>query len=215
MEFLQHPNVVYHVFEKDEVIFRQGDKLSYLYYLEKGCVHRTFFSDKGDKIIYNIKSGGQAFESLIGVLALYAPDSISPSDFIAMSKCTGYMVPSEVFREYALSKPELLEELLRDAVAHSRNMTERFQARQGKKVANKLCEIMWNNMEQTLTGMFTIKGIKNIELAGILGVHPVTISRIIKSLREEGILEKWPGGWVVQDTKALKKYADGKHLDYI
>lgn len=55
----------------------------------------------------------------------------------------------------------------------------------------------------------------NIEIAKFLTVHKVTVSRILRALKEQGCVERTERGLLLRDISALEAYAyDNKELDY-
>lgn len=215
MELLKLPGVSYCEFPKNSLIITQGQRIDFVYYLVNGTCYRKAVTEKGDEIIYGIKaSHSDLVQSLMGMLPLYS-DGYSMHNFHAKTKCCCYRIPKEVFLEYVSDKPELLTQLLRLAMKELRNLAGIFQARQEGKVANQLCQLLLANMQKSPQGLVISKGYSNTEIGQFLGVHKVTVARIKRVLKEEGIIDRSDDGIVILAADRLAAYAKGeKNIDY-
>lgn len=210
MDLLKMPNVVYREFEKGDYIIQQGEKIDFLYYLEEGSCYRTTTTEKGNEIIYGIKESLDSFvHSLLGVLILYG-DGVSPYHFIAKTKCSCYKIPKETFFEYVKDRPDILTQLIHMAIWEIMQVTDFFQTRQEGKTANRLCKLLLENA-QNKNGMLIVKkDYNNIKISQYLGVHEVTVSRILRALKNEGIIDKNKDGIQILDEEKLAAYADSE-----
>lgn len=55
---------------------------------------------------------------------------------------------------------------------------------------------------------------KNVDLAGFLGVHKVTVARIIKALKALEIVERDGSSLYITDVPGMERYANGAYLEY-
>jgi len=209
------PGVVYCEFKKNDYIIRQGEKVDSIYYLVSGTCYRTIVTEKGDEIIYGVKeSRNDLIHSLLGVLVLYT-DGISTNQFIARSKCCCYKIPKEVFFQYVKDKPDILTKLLYLAMWELRELAGSFQARQEGKVANRLCKLLLKNAQTTQGKRLIDKRLSNSEISRFLGIHKVTVARILRVLKDEGIIDKQKEGIIILDESRLEKYAKAETtMDY-
>ncbi|MGI6227073.1 MAG: helix-turn-helix domain-containing protein, partial [Peptococcales bacterium] len=59
------------------------------------------------------------------------------------------------------------------------------------------------------------KAYSNTRISQFLGIHKVTVSKILKVLKEEGIIEKGKEGIIILDERQLASYAKSeKIMDY-
>ena len=52
------------------------------------------------------------------------------------------------------------------------------------------------------------------DMAFRMGIHKVTMSRIMRALKEEGVLKKTDKYWEISDYEALAAFAEGEPLKY-
>lgn len=215
MDLLIMPGVLYCEFRKNDYIIRQGEKVDFLYYLISGTCYRTTITEKGDEIINGVKESNNNFiHALLGVLVLYS-DGISRNQFIARSKCCCYKIPKEIFFEYVQDKPDILTQLLKMTMWEHRELAGSFQARQEGKVANRLCNLLLKNAQTKQGKRLIDKEYSNSTISRFLGIHKVTVARILRVLKDEGIIDKQKEGIIILDEKRLKDYAKAeKTMNY-
>lgn len=213
MDLIKMSGVVYCEFKKNEYIIRQGEKVDFLYYLVSGTCYRSTITEKGDEIIYGVKesSKNNLIHSLLGVLVLYS-DGVSTNQFIARSKCCGYKIPKETFFDYVQDKPDILTKLLKLAMWELRELAGSFQARQEGKVANRLCNLLLKNAQIKQGKLLIDKEYSNSKISQFLGIHKVTVSRILRVLKDEGIIDKQKEGIIILDEKRLENYAKAEKM---
>jgi CRP-like cAMP-binding protein len=139
----------------------------------------------------------------------------SPYHFIAKSRCCCYKIPKETFWRYIQENPKFLLELLHLALLGYEEIVSSFQARQEGKVANRLCDLLLKNSKCTGEKRIVNKRLNNAEISRLLGIHQVTVARILKTLRNEGIIYKENNVIVILDEIQLDNYIKtDKNLNY-
>ncbi len=158
-------------------------------------------------------------QALIGILAAYNNNNnnISTSDFVARTDCVCYRIPTETCKEYLKKHPDLLEEILYHAMDEYHNLLKLFEMRRDGSAGARLCSLLleranWNEEEQVLA---VSKKCTNVEISKLLGIHKVTVSRMLRTLKDDKAVERRPIGMVILDSDRLKQYADNEiELDY-
>lgn len=216
------PDVRFAKIKKGTIFIKQGDPVEYVYCITKGYFYRIMTTIKGDEVIYSIKSASNNLaESLIGVFYLYGSQSsrthcgrLSLTDFVAMTDCEGYLIPKETFYQLAQYDPELLGCLLDTALDEYAQLIQNYQSHQEQSVANRLCRLLLEYSEPNDDNSSRLVLVKNVDLAGFLGVHKVTVARIIKSLKEQHIVERDNHDLRIVNVPLLEEYANGLYLEY-
>jgi len=216
MDLLKRLDVIRCEFKKGDYIIRQGEEVEFLYLLEKGTCHRATISEKGDEIIFGVKKpSDNLIQSLVGVLVLYT-NGISANNFVADSKCSCYRIPKQTFLDYVQNKTDLLNQLIYLAMSEFRELAGSFQARQEGKVANRLCELLLKNAHENQGKFMVSKDYSNLnKISRFLGIHRVTVAKVIKALKEERVISKEENGIVILDEEKLISYAKAeKNIAY-
>ena len=216
MDLLKQLDVTRCEFKKGDYIIRQGEEVEFLYLLVKGTCHRATISEKGDEIIFGVKKpSDNLIQSLVGVLVLYT-NGISANNFIADSNCDCYRIPKQTFLDYVQDKTDLLNQLIYLAMSEFRELASTFQARQEGKVANRLCELLLKNAYKNQGKFVVSKEYSNLnKVSRFLGIHRVTVAKVIKALKEERVIIKEENGIVILDEEKLISYAKAeKNIAY-
>lgn len=200
------------IFHKGEIILAQGVTVEYLYLLQSGSCYRSLITDRGDNVIYEIKEADNMLHSMIGALAVYNKSQASQFTYIARSKCECLCIPAKEFLAWAAQRPEIQNQLVRLTLHYYEELRVTYQAHQEGRVANRLCQILSECMELQ-AGHWVISRKYNFsEIAGLLGIHVVTFSRMIRSLCEAGVLSKEGTRITVEDKNRLLRLAQNKGI---
>ena len=126
---------------------------------------------------------------------------------MARTSCQCQCIPAESFRQWVEDKPSVLKDLVILASNNSLELRIAFRSFQEGRIANRLCRILISCSENVKTGLVISKDYTFTEMASMLGVHHVTVSRIIRALCEEGVLKKEEGALRILDFDKLSCYA--------
>ena len=217
MPFRDLPGVTKCHFKPGDCLIAAGERVDYIYYLQKGVVYRELLTDKGYESILSRKVGDSTVSSLIGILPWYRRHDvgISTNDFVAKTNCVCYRIPKDVCIEYLQQHHELLEELVRIAMEEYMRLMDLFQAKREGDVSSRLCRFLLKSSRDTEQGKILPKKYTNVEIAKFLSVHKVTVARILRALKEENCVVRTAEGLLLSDEAELEAYAcQQKILEY-
>ena len=137
-------------------------------------------------------------------------DNISTSDFYAYTNCVTYRIPVDACKEYLHEHPELLEEVVYCAMDEYTRILELFQSRREGSGTSRLCELLLERAKQTENGLLLPPNCTNVEISKLLSIHKVTVSRMLRALKEEGVIERTSSGIIILKAEQLKLYAENK-----
>lgn len=214
MDYMTLPGAVIKRFKKGETLINQGEAISYVYYLKDGIVHRNVLTERGLETTLTIKSDHtkSKIEAVIGVLIMYSAEADQPkiaqSSFVAKTDCECIQIPVQSFLKYAYQDRDVLEEIVRHAMSNYTHLLEMYRLRQDKDTVAKICDSLLEHCEDK-NGIWQISDLpKNIDLAHQLGVHAVTVSRIMSKLQEEKIIKKKKNALIAADIDRLERLAE-------
>ena len=218
MPFRDLPGVTQCKFKKGERLIRAGEPIDYIYYLIKGSVYREVVTDKGYESTLSRKGGSNdVASSLVGILALYNRNtgSASTSDFVAHTDCLAYRIPAETCKEYLRQHPLLLEGVLHCSMDEYHRVLNMFQSRREGSGSARLCALLLERARETEHGSVVPRKCTNVELSKLLSIHKVTVSRMLRALKEEGVVERTSEGLALLDLERLQQYAANEiELEY-
>lgn len=195
-------------FKKDDVIIEQDQYLNCIYYLTKGLIYRTILDEKGDVTIYDTKSGDNWLRSALGILYLFN-EGISYTNFVAKEDCVCYRVPKSSVMDAIKNNPEVLYELVEISMDFYNKTIIMIQKKRQKTTVERLCQFLLEQAEYKNNKLAVRKACTNVEISRFLGVHQVTASRIIKGLKDDGVIVRCANGLTILDQIKLIEYANG------
>ncbi|MDO4281709.1 MAG: Crp/Fnr family transcriptional regulator [Peptococcaceae bacterium] len=210
MPFRNLPGVTTCEFAAGEPLIRAGERIDFIYYLIMGVVYRVATTEAGNENIMSVKSAGDLSSALVGILAVYSrmTKSISNNDFVAQTDCLCYKIPKDECIEFFRAHPLYMEEVLRGAVDEYALLAEKFHARREKNVSAQICEFLVNASQETADGRLLPKHYSNIEMAKLFSVHRVTVSNILRALKERGCITRTKDGILIKDVPTLLAFSN-------
>lgn len=215
MPFRNLPGAKLVHYKKGDVLLASGEQLTHLIYLVEGVVNREIVTENGNETIISTKTTDSPIDALVGVILLYRDSDISNSTFIAKTDCTCYLIPKESYLEVANKSPELLLDTIRLMTRETKRLTELYNSKREGDAASRLCALLLEQSRPQDDQMIVPSYWSNLEISKYLGIHTVTVSRILKILKQDGCLKRSSQGLVLTDPAKLADYAEHrKQLNY-
>lgn len=191
----------------------------YVYYLKKGFVSLSLFTDDGEKHSYLFFQEGEMFNFMPTIRKTMHKESIHllekrshvPLRMYTCINCTILAINSDHFTEKLEESPELQKLLLYSYTENLGNLLVLTTAMTTSNAASRVSFAIMENMADKapfiLPSVFTYN-----ELAAYLSLHPVTVTKIFKALMLEGIIKKHDRERVIVDREALEDIAREKRI---
>ncbi|SKA67352.1 Crp/Fnr family transcriptional regulator [Desulfobaculum bizertense] len=197
-------------YEKNEIIIHCGGVVDHLYYLAEGEIRLSFVSPDGvEKVIWYVQPG-----TIFGETPFFdgkPADSLST----AVEKSVVYAFPRHsVYGEIAQNYPEVWQDLLKTLALKVRTLCNQIYTLSIADLKQQVCKFLLqanakNEGPTQASGEVLVEcGLSQEELGCVLGVHRVSISKVLKQLKEEGVISKCTKKTVlVTDWERLLEYA--------
>lgn len=206
--------------ERNSRIVDADTLLDSLYYLEDGIVALIDLLEDGDERIYRYHKRGE----LLGIFKLYnmipclknSPQHTVCGIYnsIAKTECIVYRLEPEVVLDFLYQNPEMLIEQIRMTGKVNINHSFRYSRMLKNRTPNILCEVLLE-VSREKDGVLQLDPyFSNAEIARYMGIHVVTVGKILKQLRKEGLIERSMGRIVILDRKGLEVYLGDKIMRY-
>lgn len=213
-ELSQQENVILCRFSEDEHLLRQGDEIKYVYFLLEGLCCQYIIRESGEEHVLMIQGGDDTVWSLLGAIYCFS-DGISGMNFEARTECICYQIPKDVIVKYLKAHNELLIELLKQSMELYSNLYEYLNYKWQRNTVGQLCQFLLDKAEQKDDMLIIDKTYSNIRISQFLGIHNITASRILKSLKDNGSIKRSARGIIIVKPEDLKNYITGeKKLNY-
>ncbi len=179
-----------------------------IFFLDKGSIALNSISPQGhERISLRIESGCVFNETVIFSLCR---DGHFGGGFIALEESIIYTFPAYIInKNFLCDNPELLYNLLQSSTNKVSIFYSLLANTSGATALEVICRYIERLAQRYNTNTFT-PHFSQTELAISVGLHRSTVCRIIKELREEGVLGKFTKDNIeILDRKTLQKYATG------
>jgi len=202
--------VSYCNFKKGDCIIKQGDTPEYVYKLVTGSFNRVMVNRKGDEMIMEKFHKGD----LLCVVQVYS-NIPSGSNIIASEDSTCCRISRSAFLEELDTNIELLKIVLNKTVKNYIKISWLHRLKQERRTPNSICSFVINHAQKNEDTLLLDKAYNNSEIARLLGVHRVTVARIINRLIHEGVLRRSTKGLLILNPDELLQYVNNeKGLSY-
>ncbi len=200
-------NKIQAVFEKEKpvkkilkgsIIYHQGDKARCFYYLKKGRVKVVMTSADGMEKTLSTASAGE----ILGEAAFFDKMPRISSAY-ALTNIEVVSVDEAKLLSLIKDNPKLALELLEIQATRIRQLSSQIDAITFMKADGRIASLLLRSASSNIVNY------THEEIAGIVGVSRVTVSKILNRFKREGLLKTDYGKIVLINTVELKRISQG------
>jgi CRP-like cAMP-binding protein len=200
-------NMTTHVYNKGEVIFREGAFATGIFFIKVGKAKKYKVDKDGEEQIIYVANTGE----IMGYHALLAEERY-PDSAAVLEKSEIAFIPKEDFWE-VLEKSKILPKRLLKTLSHEffvlANSVALFAQRSVReRFAIQLVLMREKYKENFTPGMVVEINMSREDLASLVGTARENILRVLKDFKEEGILETKGRKIIVTNLKKLLAIAN-------
>ncbi len=171
-------------FNRNEIIFSEGDPGNGFYVVVSGQVKIYKISLDGKEKILHIFGPGEPF----GEVPVFTGKAF-PANALALSKCRMAFFPKEAFVELIAQNPSLALGMLGVLSMRLREFTVQIEHLALKEVPARIASyLLYTSAEQERSGNIELE-ISKGQLASLLGTIPETLSRIFSKMAAQELIE--------------------------
>lgn len=200
-------NKIQAVFEKEKpvknilkgsIIYHQGDKARCFYYLKKGRVKVVMTSADGMEKTLSTASAGE----ILGEAAFFDKMPRISSAY-ALTNIEVISVDEAKLLTLIKDNPELALALLEIQATRIRQLSSQIDAITFMKADGRIASLLLQSASSNIVNY------THEEIAGIVGVSRVTVSKILNRFKREGLLKTDYGKIILINTVELKRISQG------
>lgn len=211
MELTQIPETYPHIiFEKGEYLICQEEKIDYMFYLLSGSAIGSIIDVNGNEYMFDIIPPHQGINSVAALGMGLLNNTVSKFNVLALSKIVCCKIPSHIIQEYLLEHPEELFQFTKKLMGHYIRTCQRLNTRNASHTIQDYCRFILQHSKNIDGTFFLDKKYNNNEISQLIGVHPVTLSRMRTALLQRGCVEKAPEGLKLCNIALLESCAAGE-----
>ncbi len=190
-------------FEKDQMLFSQGDPTGGFYVLLSGRVKVMKLSQQGKSQILGVLGPGDT----VGEVPVFEGGTY-PAYAQAMERCTTLFFPRDRFVALIKRNADLALGMMAILSRRLRRLTALAESLSLKEVPARVAQYLMDLREQQ--GEEVILNAKKGEVAEMLGTTPETLSRVLSRFSAHGIIEVDGSRIRIVEVDALGELAEGE-----
>lgn len=203
---LQRPRKTY---AKKKVIIGQGAMQPHLFYIVEGLIEYTYIDNRG----------GESFLEVFGMGNIFNLQSVFGNDsaiggFRTLTGCTVTSIPVEEVHWMLESNVSLAKELLAEMARMEGGLVRRlhFCSLSAEFRVEWMLYSLAANSARLAPKQCVCIGLSQEDLARITSTTRVTVTKILRALREKNLIDTVYGGIIVRDLTALKSLIDEQQV---
>lgn len=193
--------------KRQECLYSRTSQDKYVYFLEQGICALTSTSPDGRERIYQYFLSGDFICFTPAFNRQYPDDIFLAFAMMAKADCILCQIPYSLFLSYVDEHPVLYRWLFEKAVTHYDNALRHSYSLQEGDNFMSLCQVLLELAARQDTHYVLQKEFSYGELANYLGIHTITVTRLMARLKDLGIIIKNGHQTVIQDVEQLKALA--------
>ena len=190
-------------FGRGEVIFSEGDEGTGFYVIISGQVKIFKLSPSGQEQILHMFGPGDMFAEV----AVFAGARF-PAHAQAISKSRVFFFPRQAFKELIHKNPSLAMNMMATLSMRLKKFAHMIETLSLKEVPSRLATHLLLLYEQQQDDTIRLNMTKS-HLASMLGTIPETMSRILKKMQKQGLIETSGQTITLVDHDGLEDLAAG------
>jgi len=196
-------------FSRGESIFMEGEESTGFFIIHTGRVKVYKLSAEGKEQILHLAGS----KELLGAVSAFAGNPY-PAHADAMEKTGVFYFPRKAFMELIKKEPSVVMNMMANLSMRLQHFTRMIENLSLKEVPGRLAAYLLYSCKQTGCRDSVEMDISKSQLASLLGTIPETLSRILKKLSENGILEVKGRKIRLLKKKELQAIVDGEKIRF-
>ncbi len=172
-------------YEKGEILFHRGDPALAFYYVESGQIELSLISPDGQKKIIEVIAHGRTFAEAI----VFMREGKFPVTAEALSDSVVYRIPNDTYRGILKNSSDACMRLLSDVCRHLHQRVQEIERLTIQNARSRLSSYLIDHIVETDDDEATVRlDLPKHIIASRLSITPETLSRLLRSMADDGIL---------------------------
>jgi CRP/FNR family transcriptional regulator, cyclic AMP receptor protein len=194
------------IFEKDEIVFFEGEACSGLHILQAGTVKLYRQAPNGRELILKVLESGSSFNEVP-----VFDGGVNPVNVAAMKRSSIWIISPQAIQKLMSNHPEVARAIIAKLAGNLRSMIQMAEELAFFQVTHRLARLLKMQLEEFPERGEIIRLPQN-ELASRLGTVREVVARALRELERGGVLEIERRRIIVRDAKLLEDWALGPNL---
>jgi len=194
-------------FAHREIIFRQDDRVRFVYILSGGMVKVTQLSECGKEVVLRVDRAGSLIDDLADESQAHA------STAQTVHACSALVWNAAAFGRFSARFPVIHRNAVSIMQGRLRMLEERFCDISTQRVPQRLARVLLHLARHNASGRLEPIGLSREDLSQMAGTSLFTVSRLLCSWVELDILTVDRKTVVIEDLKRLLQIAETRSDD--
>jgi CRP-like cAMP-binding protein len=171
--------------EKGEVLFHRGDNAKYFYFVDSGHLELNLVAPTGQKKVLEVLGSGRTFAEAIAFMREHK----YPVTCEALENSVLCQIPNQAYLDLIYTNPDACMRLLSDVCRHLHARVREIerltvQNAHSRLVSYLLDHVVTSNDDEAMIRLELPRHV----IASRLSIMPETLSRLLRTMADEGIL---------------------------
>lgn len=195
------------VYSSSKVLFKQGFPAKEVYLIERGLIKLIHMSDDGQEIIIGLRPAGW----MLGVTSVIArrPHTMTA---VALTTCYLLKIPADTFRSRVKTDAEFSWNIHQSYNCEAYDQVVQLIGLKGFSARQRFEQLLLQYISSTGVGQQNVASVqlplKHCEIARLIAVTPEYLSRILKQMQREGLIQRDNDRLVIPDLRKLCHFRD-------
>ena len=171
--------------EKGEVLFHRGDNAKYFYFVDSGHLELNLVAPTGQKKVLEVLGSGRTFAEAIAFMREHK----YPVTCEALDNSVLCQIPNQAYLDLIYTNPDACMRLLSDVCRHLHARVREIERLTVQHAHSRLVSYLLDHVVASNDDEATIRlELPRHVIASRLSIMPETLSRLLRTMADEGIL---------------------------
>ncbi len=172
-------------YDKGEILFHRGDTADAFFYIESGQIELNLISRDGQKKVVEVIAHGRTFAEAV----IFMAEAKFPVSAEALSNSVVYRIPNDAYRSLLQDNSNACMRLLSDVCYHLHQRVQEIERLTIQNARSRLASYLIDHIVEADDDEATVRlDLPRHVVASRLSVTPETLSRLLRSMSDDGIL---------------------------
>lgn len=196
---------IYKQYPAQEIVIGETDPIKAFYVVLTGRMKLYKSSPEGKEQTIQLLGPGDPF----GLCTAFATDTF-PASAMTIDESSVVLIPGALMETVAMQEPKLLLNIIQILSRRLKDSMALIESLALKEIPGRLASFLLHSLSQSKAGADQLElAITQRELAKILGATPEALSRALRKLTDDGILQASGRTIRILDRGALADLAEG------
>ena len=179
---------------RGQAVVRTGDRMDYVYFILTGNLKVVVSDEEGREVILSILGQGELF----GEMGMFGEQSRSAS-VVAVMPSDLVMIAKQDFRQIMQDNFEVTWRIMANLAERLRTADRKIESLALMDVYGRVARLLLDMSEEVNGEMVVARKISKQDIAKMIGASREMVSRVMKDLGQQGLIEESPNGIILRD----------------